>query len=139
MTVNFTIDQNTAIQYDSYYIDLHNCYDLLKVDESISKKEIQIAFKRTIGEWVDKKSPSIILFKFINPDYMHIEDGDPQAKIEDQKTLSELTYFPSTHRDMNDGIIDQSVPNENDDILFFFEDGKLIRIACESIKLEVTE
>ena len=46
-----------------------------------------------------------------------------------------LKMEPADSREINDGIIPQFKPKMNDDLIMFFEDGRVIRIGCEEIKL----
>lgn len=41
-------------------------------------------------------------------------------------------------REINDEFMTQSKPNENDDIIYLFENGKMFRFNCEQIIL-ITE
>ena len=38
-------------------------------------------------------------------------------------------------REINDGFMEHGKPNENDDIIYLFENGKMFRLNCERIEL----
>ncbi len=38
-------------------------------------------------------------------------------------------------REINDGFMEHNKPNENDDIIYLFENGKMFRLNCEQIEL----
>lgn len=40
-------------------------------------------------------------------------------------------------RDINDSITYQKEPTENDDLIFLFGDGRVIRVNCEEVELIV--
>ena len=66
---------------------------------------------------------------------MNSENGDNSEFPEDENTLSVISFFPRSMRNINDGFIDQSKPNKNDDIIYLFENGKMYRLNCEEIEL----
>jgi hypothetical protein len=59
------------------------------------------------------------------------------SNYEEDSCLGEITFFPSTAREINDSIVPQQKPNDGDDILYFFENGQLIRNHCKEIELSV--
>lgn len=66
-------------------------------------------------------------------------EQDEKSTYENDSCLGEITFFPSTAREINDSIVPQSKPNDGDDILYFFENGQLIRIHCKEIELSVKD
>ena len=67
--------------------------------------------------------------------YLFIGDKVEGARLEDDNCLGDLTFFPSTHREVNDTIVDQSQPDKGDDILYTFESRRKIRICCKTIEI----
>ena len=135
METNFEIEENYAVQLNGTHIDLHNNFDFIGLTKN--GRDISVDFKRTTGDWVKIDEFKNLTFEFINVSYEYYEDGDPEALKEDTEQLGEITFFPADSREMNDGIILQSKPKKNDDLILFFEDGKVIRIGCYMIKLRV--
>jgi len=133
MKTNFEIEENYAVQLNGTHIDLHNNFDFIGLSKN--GKNISVDFKRTNGDWVKSDEFKRLNFEFKNVSYEFYEDGDPEALKEDTERLGEITFFPTESREINDGIIPQVHPNETDDLIMFFEDGKVIRIGCEEIKL----
>ena len=133
MKTNFEIEDNYAVQLNGKHIDLHNNFDFIGLSKN--GDTISVDFKRTQGDWVKNDEFKSLKFEFKNVSYEYYEDGDQQALKEDKETLGEITFFPSESREINDGIIPQTHPNETDDLIMFFEDGKVIRLGCEEIKL----
>jgi hypothetical protein len=135
METNFEIVENYAVWLGGIHIDLHNNFDYV----GLSKNEgnISIEFIQTTGDWVTKEEMKSLIFHFVNVSYEYYEDGAPEALKEDTERLGEITFFPNYSREINDGYIHQNKPKETDDLMLFFEDGKVIRIGCEKIKLAV--
>lgn len=133
MKTNFEIEENYAVQLNGTHIDLHNNFDFI----GLSKfgKNIVVDFKRTTGDWIKNNEFKSLKFEFKNVFYEYFEDGDNEALKEDTERLGENTFFPGDSREINDGIIPQFKPKMNDDLIMFFEDGRVIRIGCEEIKL----
>lgn len=133
MKTNFEIEENYAVQLNGTHIDLHNNFDFIGLTKN--GKNISLKFKLTNGDWVKDDEFEKLNFEFKNVSYEYYEDGDPKALKEDTERLGEITFFPSDSREINDGYIPQTLPKMNDDLMMLFEDGKVIRIGCEEIKL----
>jgi len=133
MKTNFEIEENYAVQLNGTHIDLHNNFDFIGLTKN--GKNISLKFKLTNGDWVKDDEFEKLNFEFKNVSYEYYEDGDPKALKEDTERLGEITFFPSDSREINDGYIPQTQPKMNDDLMMLFEDGKVIRIGCEEIKL----
>lgn len=135
METNFEIEENYGVQLNGTHIDLHNNFDFNQLKKN--GKDILVDFKRTKGDWVKNDEFKKLNFEFKNISYEYYEDGDLKALKEDTKRLGEITFFPSESREINDGFISQAKPKKNDDLMMFFEDGKVIRIGCDEIELTV--
>jgi len=135
MKTNFEIDEHYAIRINEVHIDIHNNFNYIGLINN--KNNIIISFKKSKGDWVKKDEFEGLTFEFINVSYEYYEEGDSEASKEDMETLDEITFFPATSRKINDSIINQTTPKENDDLILFFEDGKIIRIGCKKINLTV--
>src|SRR5690606_5223037 len=133
MKTNFEIEENYAVQLNGTHIDLHNNFDFIGLTKN--GKNISLKFKLTNGDWVKDDEFEKLNFEFKNVSYEYYEDGDPKALKEDTERLGEITFCPSDSREINDGYIPQTQPKMNDDLMMLFEDGKVIRIGCEEIKL----
>ncbi len=133
MKTNFEIKENYAVQLNGVHIDIHNNFDFIGLRKH--EKNIIANFKKTKGDWVKNEEFKNLRFEFKNISYEYYEDGDFKAEIEAHEELSNITFFPSDLREINDSIIPQSKPKTNDDLIMFFEDGKVIRIGCDEIEL----
>lgn len=135
MVVNFEIEDNYAVLFQNRHIDLHNNFNLIEIRNL--QDLIEIEFKKSDGAWVHKDEVNKLIFSFKGISYKYEEEGENDSFPEDRKVLGELSFFPSDMRDVNDGIIPQRQPKSNDDIIFFFENGRLIRINCQEAILEI--
>lgn len=137
MKVNFEIYNNSAVLYKGQHIDLHNNFDFVGMAEDVQNKQINLHFVKTDGDWVKEDEFEQLTFSLKNYTYKFVQEGEQEDNSDDAKCLGEITFFPSEHRDMNDSMTLQSEPNENDDLMFFFADGKIIRVNCEEAELIV--
>ena len=133
METNFEIEENYAVQLNGTHIDLHNNFDFIGLTKN--GKNITVDFKKTKGDWIKNDEFKNLNFEFKNVSYEYFEDGDPKAVKEDAERLGEITFFSSDSREINDLFIPQTKPKMNDDLIMFFEDGKVIRIGCDKIEL----
>lgn len=88
-----------------------------------------------MGIWVDKNEFSGLILTHKSGNYLKVVEQDENTTYEDYACLGEITFSPSTLREMNDSIIPKSRPAEKDDFLYLFENGARIRINCEQIIL----
>lgn len=137
MKVNFDIKDNHAIEIDGRHIDLHNNFDFAGFDYNVANKEIKIYWKKSSGDWVEKNEFSSLVLTHKGVTFLRVIEQDEKSSYEDDSCLGEITFFPSTARELNDSIVSQTKPNDGDDILYFFENGQLIRIHCKEIELSV--
>jgi hypothetical protein len=138
MKVNFDIIDNHAIAITGRHIDLHNNFDFVGFDYDVAGSVIQLHWKKSSGDWVDKNEFSSLVLIHKGVTFLRVIEQDEKSTYGDDSCLGEITFFPSTAREINDSIVPQSKPNEGDDILYFFESGQRIRIHCEQIELRTT-
>ena len=137
MKVNFDIKDNHAIEIEGRLIDLHNNFDFAGFDYNIADREIKLHWEKSSGDWVDKNEFSSLVLKHKGVTFLRVIEQDEKSTYEDDSCLGEITFFPSTARELNDSIVSQTKPKDGDDILYFFENGQQIRIYCKEIELSV--
>jgi len=133
MITNFEIEENYAVQLNGVHIDLHNNFEFKEISESGDC--VQIEFVKSKGDWVLEDEFEKLIFVHENVSFKNSADGDNSEFPEDENTLSGISFFPKSMRDINDGMMEHSKPNDNDDIIFLFENGKMFRLNCEQIEL----
>jgi len=136
MKVNFEIEENYAVSLNGIHIDLHNNFEFKKISEF--DNAVQIEFIKSTGDWVHQNEFEKLTFSHKNVTFKKIVNGDNSEFPEDENTLSGITFFPKKMREINDGFMEYNKPNENDDIIYLFENGKMFRLNCEQIEL-ITE
>lgn len=139
MKVNFDITDNHALNFEGRHIDLHNNFDFVGFDYNVVGREIKLNWKKSSGDWVDKNEFSSLVLAHKAVTFLKVIDQDENSNYDDDSCLGEITFFPSTAREINDSIVPQSKPNDGDDIIYFFENGQRIRIHCEQIELSVNK
>ncbi|MDP4208553.1 MAG: hypothetical protein Q8928_07040 [Bacteroidota bacterium] len=135
MKVNFDIIDNHALNFNGRCIDLHNNFDFVGFDYNIANRQLKLSWTKSKGNWVDKDELINLVLVHNSVTFLTITDQDENSSFEDDSCLGEITFFPSTAREVNDSIVPQQKPNDGDDILYFFENGQAIRIHCEQIEL----
>ncbi|WP_109301198.1 hypothetical protein [Aquimarina sp. AU474] len=133
MKTNFEIEENYAVILNGIHIDLHNNFEFKNITESES--EVRIEFVKSSGDWVHKNEFERLTFIHENITFKKSADGDNSEFPEDENTLSGISFFPKSMREINDGFMEHGKPNENDDIIYLFENGKMFRLNCERIEL----
>lgn len=133
MKTNFEIEENYAVKLNGIHIDLHNNFLFNGMAES--DNDVRIEFIKSIGDWVHENEFEKLIFIHQNVTFRNSADGDNSEFPEDENILNGISFFPNSIREINDGFMDQSKPNENDDILYLFENGKMFRFNCERTEL----
>jgi len=139
MKTNFEVIDNHALESAARYIDLHNNFDFVGIEYNFAKREVRLEWGKSPESWVDINEPSKLVFIHQEVSFLRIIEQEENSSIIDATCLGELTFFPSTSRSINSEIVSQRKPNLEDDILYFFENGSLIRIHCEQINLSLIE
>ncbi len=139
MKVDFEIIDNSALNHKGRHIDLHNNFDFAGFDYNVQNREFNLHWIKNNGEWVHKNELNELAIIHKEVTYLKITDQDDKSNFEDDVCLGEISFFPSTAREINDSIIPQLQPNGGDDILYFFENGQRIRIHCKKIELRFNE
>jgi len=133
METNFEIEENYAVLFNGIHIDLHNNFEFEKISEF--ENNVRIEFVKSTGNWVHENEFEKLTFLHQNVTFKNSYDGDNSEFPEDENTLSGITFFPKSTREINDGFMRHKKPNENDDIIYLFENGKMFRLNCERIEL----
>ncbi|PZW36912.1 hypothetical protein LX95_02926 [Mesonia algae] len=136
MKTNFEIVDNYAVQLNGIHIDLHNNFEFKEISEF--ENNVRIEFIKSTGDWVHENEFEKLTFLHQNVTFKNSDDGDNSESPQDENTLSGITFFPKSTREINDGFMGQKKPNKNDDIVYLFENGKMFRLNCERIEL-ITE
>ena len=137
MKTNFELRELIYIYHNGRYIDLHNDFNFAGYDLDAAKDLLILKFTRHEGEWIAKDEYSTIILKHQNLSYKDMVLDN--SGNDDAMTISEMTFFPANERDVNDKFLEQELPDENDDILYTFENGNYIRIGCGTILFEAIE
>lgn len=133
MKTNFEIEENYAVQLNGIHIDLHNNFEFKEISEF--DNNIQIEVVKSAGDWVYEYEFEKLTFLHKNVTFKNSANGDNSEFPEDENTLSGISFFPQSMREINNGFMEQKKPNENDDIIYLFENGKMFRLNCEEIEL----
>ncbi|MBD1432380.1 hypothetical protein H8B06_06050 [Sphingobacterium sp. DN00404] len=102
---------------------------------NVAEREIKLHWKKSSGDWVKEDELSNLVLIHSSVTFLKVIAQDEKSIYADDICLAEVTFFPSTTREINDSFVPQSKPKEGDDILYIFEKGLVIRIHCEEIEL----
>lgn len=133
MKTNFTIEENYAVLLDGIHIDLHNNFEYKGITEF--KNDVRIEFIKSTGDWIQENEFEKLIFLHKNVTFKNVANGNNSQFPEDEITLSGITFFPKSTREINDALMQHKNPDENDDIIYLFENEKTFRLNCERIEL----
>ena len=137
MKVNFKIIENYALEFDGCHIDLHNNFDFVGFEYFVSNRKLKLSWAKRKTNLLDENefNKIVLVHKEITFFIITHTSQDEKLIFEDDKCLSEITFFPSTERDVNNHFLIQEKPNNGDDIIYSFENDQRIRVHCEEIEL----
>ncbi|WP_299782784.1 hypothetical protein [uncultured Formosa sp.] len=133
MKTNFEIEENYAVLLNGIHIDLHNNFQFKKISEF--NDTVRIEFIKSTGDWVHENEFEKLTFLHKNVVFKNSKKGDNSKFPEDENTLSGISFFPKSMREINHNFMEHNKPNKNDDIIYLFENGKMFRMNCERIEL----
>lgn len=135
MRVNFEINENIALDFPGMYIDLHNNNDFVGFECDVAQMILKLSWIRSNEKWAESAGYSEVQLTHLGVSYLKIIDRVDNRSRNETNCLGELTFFPSTERETNDSFMPHSKPNEGDDILYLFENGRHIRVHCDEIQV----
>jgi hypothetical protein len=135
MKTNFEIEENYAIILNGLHIDLHNNFVFNRIMDNGT--DFHIIFSKSMGDWVHAEELDELTFIHKNVSFKFYAEGQNNDFPEDEGILSFITFFPASMRDITDGFLARSKPQENDDIIYNFENEKTFRLNCEEVELVV--
>lgn len=136
METNFEIIENYAVRLNGIYIDLHDNFEFKRISEF--NNNVHIEFIKSFRDSVHKNEFEKLTFTHNNVTFKNSANGENSKFPEDENTLSEISFIPDSMQEIDNVFIKQNKPNENDDIIYLFENGKMFRLNCERIDL-ITE
>jgi hypothetical protein len=136
MTINFQIAENQGLAYKENYIDLHNNFDFIGYDYDTTNRQITLKWTKSKGDWVKENEFENLQIIHSNVTYLIISyDNKKYEYPDDDKCLSDVSFFPSEERQTNNAVMLQETPKNGDDIIYLFQADHFIRIGCDKIDL----
>ncbi len=136
MKTNFEIEENYAVRLNGIHIDLHNNFEFKEISEL--NNNVSIEFIKSYGHWVHKNEFEKLIFLHKNVMFKNLVEGDNSEFPEDENTLSGISFFPNSEREINNEFMGHNNPNKDDDIIYLFENEKMFRLNCDEIELIVS-
>lgn len=137
MKVNFELVDNIALKFEERLIDLHNNFDFTGYAYKVEENLLEMNWVRSKGEWVVENECSNLKLIHRQINYLNITNETDSGNESEAMSLAEITFFPSSERSTNDCFTPKSMPDEEDDLLYVFENGQCIRIHCDEVELKV--
>lgn len=128
---NFLIENNYALNIEGKHLDLHNNFDLIKLEYLITRNSFSLSWSRTNGEWVQPKDPEHIRIVFENVSFLKLSPST-SWNHEDQKTLSFIGYLHPEDAELMDGCLDENEADSTYHMIISFQDGFAIKVLSAS-------
>ena len=137
MTANFILYQNHAIHFDNKHLDLHNNFDFEEFSYNIERRQLRLKWKGTKADWVPDDNPSKVVITIYEVEFLKIVPRANEMPFSEDTCLSDLTYYSSCERNQDECVYEQKTPTENDDIIFKFQSGQVIRTKGSEIIVDI--
>ncbi len=135
MTSNFKIHNFIEVEIDGRTLDLHNCFSFVTYTHSASADELSICFHKSTGDWIPADEFDKLTFTLSEINYLKTIEPDPEL-IANDHCLAGVTYYYPDDREENFALLDRSLPEMGDDIIFTFYSERVIRANCRSVTLK---
>jgi hypothetical protein len=135
MKINFQLTQNYALNFDNRYIDLHNNFNFINLEYNVETMALVLRWVRSSSNWVKEDELLSLELLHKNLSYLIVSSRDPEMPLSEDSCLSNITFFASSSRDINDRIIDKSFPEEDDDIYTCSKADKLLEFIVKKLNL----
>ncbi len=133
MKTNFELIFNDTFQYEGMEIDFYNDFDFNGFDLNINDQVFNMYLHCSENKHKYSNQFGLTL---IHRNIKYIQIIGEDFDNDNAKALCQSTYFPSSARNENEGFTHRAIPNEDDDIIYFFDNGQIIRIQAKEIELE---
>jgi predicted flavoprotein YhiN len=137
MRVNFKIEDFRDILFDGSRIDLHNNFLFKGFNYDLVNRQVILHWSKGIGDWIPVTEFETVTITHFGVSYFIVLQTSVNLSIDDQRTLSEVSFFPSSEREEMEQCLDKMQPDENDDIIYTFIGEQVLRIGCEDVVLKV--
>lgn len=137
MTSNFILYQNYAIHFENKHLDLHNNFLFEEFSYNTEKRQLILKWKGTKADWVPADNPRKLVITINEVEFLKIIPRNYKIPFSEDNCLNDLTYYLSSKRDEHECVYGQEKPTENDDIIFKFQGGQIIRAKGSEIKVSV--
>jgi hypothetical protein len=133
MTTNFKIIDNYALEINGRLIDIHNNFDFVTYDYCTKENQVKLFCRKGSGNWIDKEEIKEIVLVHSDVNNFIIENQNEHS----EDSITEITFYQIDEFRKPEELTLREKPNENDEIFYIFESGKVMRISCSEIKLEL--
>ncbi len=137
MSSNFALYQNHAIHFEGKHLDLHNNFDFEGFSYDLDKRALVLSWKRTEATWVPADNPYKLTIAIYEVAFLKITPRASDAPFSEDTCLMDWTYYASSEREEDECSYEQEKPTENDDIIFKFQSGQIIRAKGREVKVTV--
>ncbi|GAA4325453.1 hypothetical protein [Flaviaesturariibacter amylovorans] len=136
MKANFEIELFRDIRFENRHIDLHNNFLFEGFNYDLAKAQVTLHWVKDTGDWISSDELAAIAITHFDVTFFKVQPMSETVPLIDSQTLSEVTFYPSDERNEDERFLDQSVPDVDDDIIYSFLGGQIIRIGCSVATLQ---
>ncbi|RYY60072.1 MAG: hypothetical protein EOO12_15600 [Chitinophagaceae bacterium] len=135
MIANFQIQDFRTLRFGRRLIDLRQNFHFRGYNYDLQKAQVKLYWVKGSGNWIAAEELGAFTLLHENVTYFQVLLVAAAEMDADIRTLSEVTFFPSAERDEHGHFINQATPGLNDDIIYSFVGGPVIRIGCAQVLL----
>ena len=132
MKRSFSIDQTIAISGESFYYDLHNCYNFQFFIYDAINKKLELVFSKARKDNVKKEDPENLKMTFVNPKFFQLSENFLMNK---QSTITEIGFKRKNDTENSGAFIDEKKSLKRDHMIIYFDEDDYLRVYAESVEL----
>ena len=130
MQTNFKLYKNHAVQINDDIFDLHNDFAFLGFDYNVASRQLILKWKKLDEQWVRHEMPKTLDIILEHLEFLKIFPRDSEIQFAEDDCLRDWTYYSSELRDSvedNECVSPSEMPGPENDVIFKFESGLIIR------------
>jgi hypothetical protein len=135
MKTNFRI-KNLEVLYKGKAIDLHNNFNLVRIEHSVADNSVTLNWVKSTEAWAVSEEYQQITILHQGVSFFTILPGSGDFGNNEDSCLEAVSFYPSLTRNENEFFLDQEEPRDEDDIIYTFVGGMIIRIGSDEVILK---
>lgn len=97
---NFKFNEdNISLDVNEIYCDLHNNFDFQSISYDVSKRNVQLVWIKSVGDWVPKGLPESIVLVFDGVSSVKLKERDSEMPYTEDDCINTIGFASPENED----------------------------------------